>query len=284
MREALFALAAAIALSLAAPAHGADLYVGAVVLPVQGYTDEQCSTLLPTWRGIRRPSLSFVWSSFGDDLACVMRWLKYTSRRRAMVNIYATNETCRHKPRVCTQYDQPKDIRARALELAAFASIVKRVGLRIVIHPCGLEDDRGNSSCARRLAIFREVLPTGVEFGRNPDAPRDLSFNGFNFREFHRLHEDYRGPRYLFTSDGFDLSLGGTYQPIGHYRTPGKMLAQIRRARGDLAAVLIWWNNQGSGGPGKRFVQPRRRRFRVHHSDVAVVNGMLRRIQSWERN
>lgn len=264
----------ALLLAIASEAIGLERFTGVSYLALQRFTERQCSDALKVYRGVRVAALSFLWSSFGDDLSCIDRFLSLPQAKKVLL-IYATNETCFRRPRHCTRYDQP-NFKRRAKAIAAFLEARKEDGL-IMIVSTGLEDDLSSAKYLKRARILKAVLPKGTLIARNPNG-KTFSARASHVVELHRKEQPMqRGAKYLFCNDGQDIDFHSRRRVCGNAASLSEMYSTLERKRRNGNSILVWWNAQGACG-GK-FIEPRRRDIRLYHRDLVEVNRLLKRFQ-----
>lgn len=246
--------------------------LGVSYLAFAGFNNRECTKALRVWRGLDVAWVSFLWGSFGDG-PCPERFLGLPNKRKR-VQIYASNGTCKRKPRHCTRWDQPRSYERRIETIAAWILLHRKgkVRFRVVIE---LEDDLLTHEYLRRVRIAKRVLPRGVMIGRNPNAKHFDSTN-VRFIELHGLERDDfpRAVRGIGGSDGYDVDFHSRRRPCRSAITMRRLSSAIARAKANGRDFLAWYNAQGAC-TGK-FVEPHRRVIRIFPEDVYRLNAILR--------
>lgn len=142
----------------------------------------------------------------------------------------------------------------------------------------GLEDDWSNAAYKIVKETVDPLLPTNSIKIRNPNAKDAKGSNlyGADFIELHPIESDFRGTPCVFSNDGVDVDLGGSYRPLHDPLSISTMLSSLREAKRSCDHGFLWWNNQGAGD---KFIRPSRRNFRVNREDSTVINHILRRLE-----
>ena len=272
---------------------------GLHVNSARGLTTAQCSTLLRAYDGVKKPSLSFLWKTFDRGLGdCPKRFTERFKDKPHTLSVYLSNETCRRPPRYCepgreifahTRYGplsrllERKDRRLlgafsrRAGAISAYLGTVANENTELVII-YGLEDDWSNKAFRAVKAAVDPMLDTKILKVRNPngrDAKR-YSLGGADFIELHPIESNFRGKACIFSNDGVDVNLGGSYRPLRDPLSVSTMFSAIREAKRACSRTFLWWNNQGVG---ERFIVPSKRSYRINKNDIAVINKLLRRLE-----
>lgn len=254
---------------------GLERFTGVSYLALQRFTPKQCTAALRVFRGVEVPALQFLWSSFGDDLRCVERFLELPQARKVLM-IHATNETCFHKPRHCTRYDQP-DFRRRAWEIGAFIEAWDGPGITFLVST-GLESDFDRTRMAKRAAILRAAMPNrNVLIVANPDENHS-NYSGADVLELHGLKPTFpAGVACIATNDGNDVALGSKRDLCRSGAAISALHSSLERARKSDCSSFVWWGTQGECG--RKWVEPRKRDIRLFNADIVAVNRILKGAQ-----
>ena len=284
-----------LAVNLSASAESIGLHVN----PARGLTDAQCNYILGAYKGVKTPKLSFLWKTFDRGAGkCPARFVEKFKDREHWLFIYLTNETCRRAPRFCetgreigAHYRYPEmsrrlqrrdakllsQLRRRASAISRYVSTILASNTKIAI-VYGLEDDWTNAAYKVVKETVDPLLPDNAIKIRNPNAKdaKGRALYGADFIELHPLESDFRDAPCVFSNDGVDVDLGGSYRPLHDPLSVSTMLGVLGEAKRSCNHGFLWWNNQAVGD---KFIRPSRRNFRVNREDSVVINSILRRLE-----
>lgn len=274
--------------------------VGIAYYASSKFTFEQCSHALMGFRGLRYPVFGHLWGTFGNNKACLRRFISKMERRQRwyQVRIYFENDTCYRAGRVCASDElgfgytissfnralearNPKllaRLRARAERVSAFLAPYDGSPWLDVVIVQALEDNFTREAAAVQLETIKEVFPYAIY--RNP-----VMGSSFGRADGIELHDkEARCPtrdpgQCVYNSDGYDIDFGGRERPLdGALSVPGLRTLLIGK-QGDFGSILAWWNTQGIVR-GKH-VPPRRGVPVVARRSVVLVNRLLKEIEGY---
>lgn len=254
--------------------------MGVAYLAIQGFSSEECTKALGAFEGVRRHSLAILDTSFGRDMGCIKRWSSLPGASH--LEIHFTNEAGRRnrrlakyetfhwlsKKRYMLQLERGHHgLLSRVANKAKgvsrrFGAVCKRVTCSVSL---GLESDLSKKA-ARTLS--RSMRPhISWPFVDNPQARRD--FIGLNSAHYFEQHGDKINPPRR-TQGRCIANLDGTELPLESWPN---WIAQVRKYR---CMPLLWWGD--AQGVAKKFVEPRKRRFKLDKERIKEVNAIMRGI------
>lgn len=280
--------------------------IGVQVNSLRGLNESQCSTLLNVFKGVRDPKISFLWSTFDrrqkNGFDCAVEFLKRYQNEESVMQIYATNSTCRRFPRYCEETEiqswltirelnaalesrEPEllnEIRQRARDIRRFLDQYRGPSTTISL-VYALEDDFTN----RAFKVFKEVfdseLPKDYILGRNPNGSRTDNHSLFDsdFIELHNLNGQFNNEFPTLSSlsnDGLDTNYPGSTGNLKGSKPLTTVLAQLRKfQRDDLSLFAwIWWNNQGIE-LRRDFIEPSKRKFKIDKRIIVLINRKIKK-------
>lgn len=232
-----------------------------------------CSTALSVYDGVKKPSLSFLWSTFGTSTKCIDKLV--ATGKPITLQIHASNGSCvrlgRCKAGEVDIRNQGKYVR-RIRQIKAYTdTLPKNVSVLLSLQ---LEDNMSYQQSTRALSWARKVWSGDVS--TNPvkvvrAVPGALL----------ELHDSFdrakkRGAS-VWSNDGVDINFGKGCT-IPHCVNWSVLSRDVLKHRRSFKHSFLWWNTQGAKD-GKNHIPPRKRKLTVHSKDVSKVNALLRRIK-----
>lgn len=204
--------------------------VGVSYYAIQSFSSRECSTALRVFDNIETPALSMLWSTFGSDKRCLVKYLDRFTSRPHTLEIHITNNTCL-RTRKCRrgeivrdmssrQYnrllvtrdkDLMRSLRHRVREIVSFLKRYASPHTTIIL-TTGLEDDYSLKAYKVVFDILlKERRRLSFLIARNPNR-RNPSIGiapGADLLELHglspRFPEDFAG-RCIANNDGTDIA------------------------------------------------------------------------------
>lgn len=198
-----------------------------------------------------KPAMAVVWHIFGDDQACIVKFLKRYEHKPHLLQIHLSGKNCRWEDAPCPYSDAAlremspateARIRERFLGLDAMIVQYATANTRILISPL-LEDNVSDDAFRNLTAVIRSNLPYDIVRIRWTPGATQL-------QEFHTNGQRI-GHRCLANEDGTTNSLSGSAAFLRHY------------AQCD-AAILWRCDMQGSCGAKK---PPAQRTYTISNAD-----------------
>lgn len=225
--------------------------------------------------GVKKPSLSFLWSTFGTSTSCLDRFVKKVGSKAATLQIHASNGSCVRLGR-CKAGEV--DIRNKGRYQARIKTIKAYTDtLPSNIKPLlslQLEDNLNHKQAVRALGWAREVWPGQIS--HNPILRTD-KLKGVSLELHDSIVRSKQKGASIWSNDGIDVDFGkGCTLPrcTPLMRLSRDVLTHYR----SLKHSFIWWNTQGAKD-GRKFVEPRKRKISIRSDDVKAVNGLIRRTE-----
>lgn len=247
--------------------------------------------------------MSILWKTFDRPkrALCAQRFLNRYMHKPHTLQIHFSDETARRARRTYQGAVAPTksvNLYNRALEREN-EGILRRVQLRAleivdfiyqnaneeteVILSTGLEDTYTNRAYRILHREIKKNIPSEFLTSRNPLGKNENAFDigGADFIELHSFKPRFTGQAGCIASlDGYridfdrrdsrGLSEGVVkLSDVSHF---------IRRHRARGCHVFLWWPGPQGRGEAK-FVEPRRRDFRIYREDVSAINRIIRRFQ-----
>ncbi len=264
-----------------------------------GYSKAQCDTALKAFEGVKHPCLRTIWKAFGEAGYCEKKFLEQSKDRPHTLAFFVSNETCHRNGRHCTKHDTPSwrlkldrktqlltipgtgpvldAYQKRAREISRFITRWGNANTSGMIIT-GLEDDYSESTFRRIAGRINRGAPELVT-ARNPMRYRSTAGGGrVDLIELHTF-TDFKPGACIFSNDGFDAFLSSARRTDYDQLGSADLRAVINVFATECSHVGIWWNAQGIGEPGSRFVEPRKRRIRIYREDVTEVNRLIKRYE-----
>lgn len=256
----------------------ASAQVGASFLAAQGFDKKECNAALKVFEGIENPAIAILWGTFTTRNLCLQEFLARYAEKQKHVEIHFSNEAGRKQGRLRAgelKTLSKKNIARRTEKIASFIEKYGPVKTSWYVS-LGLEDYYARKTVKRICRSFRARMPIYVNYVRNGVV--DSYLGCAQFIELHRYDAKIpRGKPCIFNGDGHDVNFGDGRFTLEGRASIQEMSSALRGARKRGCIVLAWW--AGPQGIGRRFVEPRRRRFRIYSSHVSTVNKILREIE-----
>lgn len=248
--------------------------------------------------------MSILWKTFdipGRSL-CAQRFLHRYRDKAHTLQIHFSNESARRSNRLYSYEFAPhlnvarynralanqsrailKRIAQRASSITSFLDENAGVHTETVLST-GLEDNYTNKAYRILYREIKKSIPSHVLISRNPVGSNEKAFSlsGADFIELHGLSPRFSGgARCIASLDGHRIDfdgrdLRGVSQ--GVLELP-QVSSWVRRFREGGCLVFLWW--PGPQGRGEaRFIEPRRRDFRIYRSDVSAMNKIIRSFEN----
>lgn len=288
-----------LALSFVAKAHAESVCVS--YFAAQGFTSKQCNEALRVFNGVERPCMSILWKTFdipGRSL-CAQRFLHKFRDKAHTLQIHFSNESARRTGRLypyefapglnVARYNRAlanqsravlKRIHARALSITEFIGDFANSNSTIILST-GLEDNYTNKAYRVLYREVKKTIPSHVLISRNPMGKNEKAFDiaDADFIELHGLLPRFisNGAGCIANLDGHRIDFDGSDRRElreGVLELP-QVHSWVARYRKRQCLVFLWW--PGAQGRGEaRFVEPRRRNFRIYRSDINAMNKIIR--------
>lgn len=268
---------------------------GVAYYAIQKFTKAQCEQALQVFDGVRLPSLSILWGTFGENTSCIRSFLDRFSKVPHILEINITNETCRRAPRYCGLGEIARDLRfwhlnekleahdptirakyaARIRQIKAFIKEATNENTTVFL-TTGLEDNFTSKAYRQVVRILKRNAPH-FPIVRSTIGPKAYLADSYraNYVELHGFGADVSTTKScIFSNDGHDIDFNSGRRPLDGSRSVSELLSEIRRVKRDCSIVFVWWNSQGV--VDGKFVEPRRRNIRLYSKDVSIVNQILK--------
>jgi len=252
--------------------------VGVAYLAMQGYSHDECTRALSVFDGVHRHSLAVLDTSFGRDMRCINRWSLLPGASH--LQIHLTNEAGRRNRRLANyeafhwlskaRYNlllerRHKVLLSRVANKAKgvsgrYGEICKRVACSLSL---GLESDLSKKA-ARILA---QSIRPHIDWALVDNPQNRGSFIGYDSAELFEQHGRNINPPKR-TKRRCIANLDGTELPLDKWP---EWIAQVQRYR---CMPLLWWGD--AQGVATKFVEPRKRRFKLDKEKVRAVNAILK--------
>lgn len=257
--------------------------MGVAYLSIQGFSSDECTKALSVYEGVRRHSLAVLDTSFGRDMSCINRWSLLPGASH--LEIHLTNEAGRRNRRLAN-YEAfhwlskkrymlllergHKGLLSRVANKAKgvsgrFGAVCKRVTCSVSL---GLESDLSKKAARTLSKSIRPHISWALV--DNPQTRR--GFIGLNSAHYFEQHGDKINPPRR-TQGRCIANLDGTELPLDKWP---QWIANVRKYR---CMPLLWWGD--AQGVAKKFVEPRKRRFKLDKEKLKEINAILRGIHGY---
>lgn len=234
-----------------------------------------CERFLQLADKAERPVMAVLYGTFGRSTACLKRFAHKFRERPHLIEIHATNETCRRKPRVCLQGELFENLRVREYNalletMPKYAEVkltarlkrivdVTKLGNRFTtwVLSTGLEDNFSKKAYAKVVKLYRANWPYLI--ARSPVGDTAYA-KGADFAELHTANAEFGQKPCIWNQDGLD---GGHPEAREAFK------------RFSHCSVLIGWTKASQGIVGAAFIAPRKRVFSLSNGDLNGYGSIL---------
>lgn len=259
---------------------------------------ETCELILSTFDGLEAPALGFVWSSFGDNYQCVMRFTDRFKDRPHLLRIHLDDHVCKRNGNCAvTEFNFSLGVshlnyllereegwliakyRARLNSINVFADIVSKDTTRIVVSG-GLEEQMSVKAASIVSKLITEV---GFESVANPVSA--LERIGYTFYEIHTSAP--ANNECIAALDGGDIDFPHKRSFYPRIMSKSELCTWMELNQECLGIFLWSARSQGLGITDKfnepnssGYVVPRNRDIDFTEEDSAYMNLLLRSAQN----
>lgn len=236
--------------------------------------DSPCDRFLNIVSHAQYPAMAVVWSTFGDDLTCVRKFIAAFSDRPHLLEIHFSNETCRRSKcekeelmpswgvekmnAALEREDKPLGdaVNSRMLDIYAAVAALRASTTKVILST-GLEDNYTDKAFDHMQLWLRMVWADQIL--RNPVSHGNHYKGGADLLEHHNPDPRFAGQSCIASEDGL-------------YDRQTKQTRDYFLNSTNCLATLFWRPNFQGRAKGQALTPPKSRTFTVTDTDVRELS------------
>lgn len=252
-----------------------------------------CERALRVFDGVKRPALMFLWSTFGDDLSCVKKFLALPQKKKE-VYIHISNECCRRnitckkgellkdvpvwKLNSNIEKSDPKTKQAYVKRLNKILNFVKEYNEDVTWYiSTGLED---NYSFKAKKKVYNWLKNAKINHETNERVKIYVNpLNRTCVNTKCEIHDKKTGTNnhWLYIPDGYCVKPFDACKT--NVMTQDELLAKLLKQKKNNNKFFVWWSEQQGryGESPKRALAPRKRTIKITDGQIRDANALLKK-------
>lgn len=274
--------------------------VGASYFAMQGYTSKECNAALKVFDGVKVPAVAVLWRSFDTHALCLQQFLKRFKDKPHIVEIHFSNEAGRRNKRLAkyeflsgksvANYEHDlrvrdpvtiEAIRSNTDDIIKFIDAFGSINSSFIVST-GLEDNFSDEAWRVVAVTIRNQLPARHLLIRSPLRSYEKDSDSNDISNAIELHSDRlewlareRTNYCIANLDGTDIDFASGRFSRENTINIATVPYYIQFNQFAKCLTFLWWVGPQAGS--SKFIEPRRRSFRIRSQDVHLINRLLRK-------